>query len=298
MQSSRTNRIPFIWFWPKGYEACAVMTHDVETKTGRDFCDDLMDLNDAFGIKSSFQIVPEKRYTVTPAYIENIKNRGFEVNIHGLDHQGNLFESRERIRKDAAKINEYAELFGARGFRSPCLYRNADWFQELNFSYDLSVPNAGRFEAQSGGCCTLFPYFLPGGMLELPLTATEDYLLFHILGEYSTTLWKQQIDEILKNHGLIVFLVHPDYIIPDRARNIYKALLEELRGLRSSRNIWFPLPGEVDRWWRERNQMWLTFDGRDWRVDGPGSDRATVAYACLDGDRVVYELCPRSEVVR
>jgi peptidoglycan/xylan/chitin deacetylase (PgdA/CDA1 family) len=297
MQSSQIDRIPFIWFWPNRYEACAVMTHDVETKAGRDFCDELMNINDAFGIKASFQIVPEKRYTVSSAYLENIRKRGFEVNVHGLDHQGNLFESRDRIRRDAAKINEYAELFGARGFRSPALYRNADWFQELNFSYDLTVPNVARLEAQGGGCCTLLPYFLPGGMLELPLTITEDYTLFHILGEYSTTLWKEQVNAILRNHGLIHFLVHPDYIIPDVPRQVYKALLEELCGLRSGRHIWFALPGEIDHWWRERNQMSLTFDGRDWRVDGPGSDRATIAYACLNGDGLVYEMAPPSGVV-
>ncbi len=32
------ERIPFIWFWPAGSSSCAIMTHDVETKVGRDFC--------------------------------------------------------------------------------------------------------------------------------------------------------------------------------------------------------------------------------------------------------------------
>jgi len=45
------------------------------------------------------------------------------------------------------------------------MYQNADWFQELNFSYDMSVPNVARLEAQRGGCCTVLPYALPGGIL-------------------------------------------------------------------------------------------------------------------------------------
>jgi len=293
LQSSQTDRIPFIWFWPDGYKACAVMTHDVETTAGRDFCNDLMDVNDAFGIKSSFQIVPEKRYTVPSAYLETIRDRGFEVNVHGLDHKGNLFENRERFLECARKINKYAELFGSRGFRSPCLYRNVDWFQELNFSYDMSVPNVARLEAQRGGCCTVLPYFLPGGMLELPLTTTEDYSLFHILRDYSTTLWKQQISVILQGHGLMNFLVHPDYVIPDGARDVYKALLEEICGLQSRRDVWVALPGDVDHWWRERSQMRLVSDGHNWRVEGTGNGRASVAYACLDGDRLVYEIASR-----
>ena len=50
MQEVQTTRLPFIWFWPKGHRACAIMTHDVETTAGRDFCEPLMDMDDAFGL--------------------------------------------------------------------------------------------------------------------------------------------------------------------------------------------------------------------------------------------------------
>ena len=62
LKSRRLERIPFIWFWPDGAPGCVIMTHDVEDVVGRDFCDQLMDIDDSFGIKSSFQIVPEVRY--------------------------------------------------------------------------------------------------------------------------------------------------------------------------------------------------------------------------------------------
>ena len=78
MQAGRIKRLPFIWFWPEGHSACAVMTHDVETTAGRDFCDRTMDFDDQFGIKGSFQVVPEKRYTVPESYLESIRSRGFE----------------------------------------------------------------------------------------------------------------------------------------------------------------------------------------------------------------------------
>ena len=35
--------------------------------------------------------------------------------------------------------------------------------------------------------------------------------------------------------------------------------------------------------------MKLVPDGASWRIKGPGCERARVAYARLDGDRVVYE---------
>jgi hypothetical protein len=64
--------------------------------------------------------------------------------------------------KHAKRINGYAEAFHARGFRSPSMYRNVDWFRDLNFSYDMSIPNVSRLDPQPGGCCTVMPYFLPG----------------------------------------------------------------------------------------------------------------------------------------
>jgi hypothetical protein len=47
---------------------------------------------------------------------------------------------------------------------------------------------------------------------------------------------------------------------------------------------------EVARWWRERSEMTLIADSTGWRIEGPGSDRARLAYARLEGDQVVYEI--------
>ena len=76
MKSKGVTRVPFIWFWPEGAPSCTMMTHDVETPAGLNFCPQLMDLNDSFGIKSSFQIIPEKRYTFQ---IANCRTSKLEV---------------------------------------------------------------------------------------------------------------------------------------------------------------------------------------------------------------------------
>src|SRR5262249_38668004 len=154
--------------------------------------------------------------------------------------------------RDAEKINQYAQQFGAQGFRSPSMYRRIDWLQELSFSYDMSVPTVAHLEPQRGGRGTVMPYFLPNGRLEIPLTTTQDYSLFHILGEYSIALWQQQSRIILAGHGLMSFLIHPDYVIQQRAQEVYKALLAYVNRLRSDHGVWVALPREVDRWWRER----------------------------------------------
>jgi hypothetical protein len=71
---------------------------------------------------------------------------------------------------------------------------------------------------------------------------------------------------------------------------VYKQLLEHLRRLGEDRNLWFALPGEVERWWRQRSQMRVVPADGGWRIEGEGSHRATLAFASLDRDRVVYEM--------
>jgi hypothetical protein len=289
LKAQGVKEMPFIWFWPEGARACALMTHDVETVAGRDFCDRLMDIDDSYGIKSSFQVVPECRYPVPESYLGNIRQRGFEVNVHDLNHDGNLFKDYVEFKRRAVAIDRYRELFGARGFRSGVLYRNIDWFDLLHFEYDMSVPNVAHLDPQHGGCCTTFPYFI-GDMLEIPVTATQDYTLFHILRNYSLNLWEKQTRLILKKHGVMSFIVHPDYVIGEREQEVYKNLLRHLSELREAAGLWIALPGELNEWWRQRNQLRLVKNDGGWEMVGGGKERARIAYARLENDELVYSL--------
>src|SRR5260370_16362510 len=108
------------------------------------------------------------------------------------------------------------------------MFRNLDWYDGFEFSYDMSVPNVAHLEPQRGGCCTVMPFFV-GKILEIPLTATQDYALFHILNNYTIDLWKKQIDLIRQRNGLVSFIAHPDYLINRPFRHVYKSLLPHLR---------------------------------------------------------------------
>jgi len=212
-----------------------------------------------------------------------MRQAGAEINVHDLNHDGHLYDNRDEFLRRAEKINQYGRAFGARGFRSGAMYREQQWYDAFEFSYDMSVPNVAHLEPQRGGCCTVMPYFV-GNILELPLTTTQDYSLFHILGDYSISLWKQQIDLILSKNGLISFITHPDYLTENRAQAVYRDLLAHLSQLRAEKKLWLALPGEVDRWWRSRHQMTLVPDGESWRIEGPDSDRARVAYASFENE--------------
>jgi hypothetical protein len=287
LRSGQVESLPFIWFWPHGVLSGTIMTHDVEGAGGLGFVPQLMDLDDSFGIKSAFQLVPEVRYEAGMNFIESVRSRGFEVNVHDLNHDGSLYLDKAEFLRRAYRINQYVTEFGTTGFRAGAMYRNQDWYDAFNFSYDMSVPNVAHLEPQRGGCCTVMPYFV-GKILELPLTTIQDYSLFHILGDYSIDLWKLQIDLILKKNGMISFIVHPDYIIKNRAQRVYTELLAHLVQLREQRKIWIALPSEVNQWWRNRSKMKLVRADGGWKIEGPGSEQARVAYATLEDGRVVY----------
>ena len=151
----------------------------------------------------------------------------------------------------------------------------------------MSVPNVGHLDAQTGGCCTVLPYFV-GKILEIPVTVTQDYSLFHILGSYSTSLWEEQCRMILAGHGLISVIVHPDYIIHKKANNTYRRLLAHLAYLREKLFVWSTTPREINNWWRTRSGLKLIAGEERWRIEGEGHQRARIAYAHLVDGRLKY----------
>jgi len=291
LRSRHVDRVPFIWFWPRGANGCATMTHDVETEEGRNACGRLMDVDDSFGIKASFQLVPEGRYVVSWSFLDEIRQRRFEIGVQDLNHDGHLYDDHSRFLSRAERINRYRHEFGADGFRAGALYRRPDWYCALGFQYDMSIPNVAHLDPQRGGCCTVMPYFI-GKILELPVTTIQDYSLFHLLGDYSIHLWKVQLERIRKNNGLAMFIIHPDYVQEDRAMSVYRALLAYLVELRAREQWWVALPREVDAWWRARAEMSLVRDGSGWRIEGDRADEAVLAFACEREGQLHYELSP------
>ena len=288
LDAAGQQEIPMVWFWPEGKRACCLMTHDVESAAGRDFCDRLMDVDDAYEIKSSFQVIPERRYRVSTQFLHSFWSRGFELNVHDLNHDGKLFEDFGEFERRCRIINEYATAFGARGFRAAVLYRNTDWLEALAFQYDMSIPNVAHLDPQPGGCCTVFPFFM-GDLLEIPTTMTQDYSLFHLLRQYSIDLWKEQAAIVLEKHGVMNFITHPDYLAGKKEMRVYKELLGYLNELRDTEDLWIPLPCELNEWWRQRSRMRLVKNGRSWKIEGDPSGRARLAFATRENGKVVYK---------
>lgn len=289
MEAKGVERVPFVWFWPDGASCCLLMTHDVETKAGMDHCEELMDVDNSFGIKASFQIVPEERYAVSLSLLESMRNRGFEVGIQDLNHDGRLFDNKEEFLRRVKAINRYGREYGAKGFRAAALYRKPEWYDVFEFAFDMSVPNVAHLDPQRGGCCTVMPYFI-GNILELPVTTIQDYTLFHLLNERSIAMWITQVELILKHHGLASFIVHPDYLIERDTSSVYQSLLSYLRELQEKTPVWFALPTDINSWWRARSKMSVVRDGNSWWIKGDDARRAVLAFAKNVGGKLIYEL--------
>jgi hypothetical protein len=290
MEARGLQEIPFVWFWPDGSTGCITMTHDVETKAGLRFCEELMQMNERYRVPASFQLIPGARYCATLDDVAGIRGRGFEVNVHDWKHDGAMFSSRQAFLEASARVQGCVEEWNVKGFRSGALYRNPDWISEMKIAYDMSVPTSGRLEAQPGGCCSLFPWFFAtpsdtahdrnaGSVLEIPVTMTQDYSLFHVLQEYSLSTWEAELAEVLNGNGLASFIVHPDYIRGNREQRLYLSLLEQISRLRSDHKVWVAAPAEIHQWWSLRAGMTLVRMGDGWCVEGEGSERASIAWA-------------------
>jgi hypothetical protein len=287
LKYNNNKPIPFIWFWPEGKKGCLLMTHDIEEEAGLNFCPEMMDIDSSFDIKSSFQAVPEKRYKITAEDVKAFSVRGFEVLLHGLNHDGKLFSNKEIFLERIKKIHRYAERWKVNGFRSPIMYRNLDWYEYFNFKYDMSVPNNANIEPQKGGCCTVMPYKI-ANLLEIPLTTMQDHPLYYYLKDHTVSLWQRQVDIILKKYGLLSFSIHPDYTIPAKAKENYKRLLSYLAELRETSNLWNALPAEIYEWWTARNLMLLVNKNGKWEIEGDNTGKARIAYMKLENGNLVF----------
>jgi len=86
------------------------------------------------------------------------------------------------------------------------------------------------------------------------------------------------------------FLTHPDYLVEPRAREVYQSLLDYLRQVVVRERLWSTLPGEVDRWWRARNQMRLVPRGEEWEIRWAPKAKSALGIRCFAWRRLAYEL--------
>ena len=249
--------------WPDGKRFALVFTHDVESSEGLGRVRTLAELEMRFGLRSSFNFIPEGSYDDPSDLRKWLEDHGFEVGVHDLNHDGHLYESRESFSKKAKSINGYLGKWGAVGFRSGFMLRQLDWLHDLNVLYDTSTFDTDPFEPQPEGSHTIFPFHVrpPGnlqgpGYVELSYTLPQDSTLFLLLREKSPEIWKRKLDWIVRHGGLALVNIHPDYIDFSGSGNTshYPAsmLTEFLEYIRAeySGAYWNPLARDLATWYK------------------------------------------------
>jgi peptidoglycan/xylan/chitin deacetylase (PgdA/CDA1 family) len=283
IRESGGTDVRIVDFWPAGHEFAYIITHDVEGPEGVRNIPALLEIEQRHGVVSSWNFVAEW-YPIPDGTFAALRAAGCEIGLHGIKHDGRLFESRQRFEAELPKIHHYLEAWDAEGFRSPATGRNAAWMHELGCRYDSSFPDTDPFEPQSGGCCSIFPYFF-GDVVELPITLVQDHTLFEILREPTIDLWLRKSAWVIANHGLVNVIVHPDYVHDPQRLDRYDELLAFLT---SRPGGWHALPRDVARWWRARAELEV---GEDGRIAGPPPHgfEPTVAMAReAEGARVIF----------
>jgi len=258
-----TIRPPKNWRgWPDGKKFALVLTHDVETEKGQKRCAAVMYLEKELGFRSSFNFVPE-RYEDDPQLRNLLEKNGFEVGVHGLNHDGKLYSSKKEFLKRSKRINRYLNQWGSKGFRSPAMHHDFEWLMHLNIHYDLSSFDTDPFEPQSDGVDTIYPFFVSFnnngvGYVELPYTLPQDFTLFVLMEEKDINIWKQKLDWIVKHGGMALLNVHPDYLYfgndrPDMEEfpmTFYRDFLIYIKNNYKDQ-YWHVLPKEMSAFWKE-----------------------------------------------
>jgi hypothetical protein len=214
------SRKPQDWNgWPDGKQFALVFTHDVESEAGVGKVRDLAELEMSHGFRSSFNFIPEGSYETPLELLEWLGRNAFEVGVHDLCHDGHLYESHEIFCRKAKSINRYLREWQAVGFRSGFMLRQLDWLHELDLLYDASTFDTDPFEPQPDGARTIFPFHVkpPAGVqspgyVELPYTLPQDSTIFLLLGEKTTDIWKRKLEWIVRNGGMALVNIHPDYV--------------------------------------------------------------------------------------
>lgn len=262
---SRAAKKPDGWQgWPDGKKFALVLTHDVELARGLEKIPAVMEIEKSAGFRSSFNLVPE-RYNITQPVLDHIVSEGFEIGVHGLKHDGKLYNSRAIFTKRAKEIRKYLEQWGSVGFRSPAMHHHLEWILELDVEYDSSTFDTDPFEPQPDALCSIFPVRISnkcGGdkqdLVELPCTLPQDLTLFVLMREDSIDIWKRKLDWIAEKGGLALINSHPDYMYfqnsgrrsDEYPADYYRSFIAYVASTYKEA-YWHALPREVARFWAQ-----------------------------------------------
>lgn len=265
----REQRDPWVIHpWPDDFSHAIVLTHDIETQTGYDRIEQLAKVDEEFGFRSAWFLVPHK-YRIESSLIAELQRRGHEVGVHGYNHDGRCFESRKFFGDRLGPINAALANFRAVGFRAPMVQRNLVWMQELNVEYDASCFDHDPYQSMPGGIGSVWP-FRCGRFVELPYTLPQDHTLL-ALDRFGPEIWIEKHQLLRDLRGLALLITHPDYLDTPAKLDVYREFLSYLS---EQHDGWRALPQQVVSWWHKREASQISHElTTQASIVGPAADR-------------------------
>lgn len=236
MKSVSAGAVQSYW---NGYQGVICLTHDVDYTSGYLFVAELADLNNKYGIHSTFNFLTGWDYKPEKDLLLLLTKRGFEIGLHGYTHDIALgFRGYEKVKQDLQKALEEISCCPVSGFRAPALSISEDVLRalsDLNFLYDSSIPGVNKHTGEIMYC---FPYKYPDTFVwEIPLSIQDTYFFRDkkLSDKEAFEQTVSTINRIVAMGGIAVLNCHP-CIIKDHL-HYYRNLLEYVSSLRE---IWNP----------------------------------------------------------
>ena len=97
--------------WPDGKRFAAILTHDVEGPAGVANVREVIEIERRHGFVSCWNFVAEW-YPIADGLFDHVRAAGCEIGLHGIKHDGKLFESRARFEAELPAIHRYLDRVG------------------------------------------------------------------------------------------------------------------------------------------------------------------------------------------
>lgn len=261
------NANPGLNVWPGGKRYAFCLTHDIDSDWiyKEDNLNTFLDIENRLNIRGAWFFVANL-YRHDFSKLDLIAREGHEIGIHGDNHDHKIaFLAEEQIRKRLSACRWFIERYHVIGFRSPHYLRTPKLYDVLKdyVRYDTSMHdycdrNSGASFVRQG-CATLFPFRLSkteSGLLELPITVTEDFELWTDKKDtgYIMETQLEQINKIKKRNALAMFVAHPEPHFTAR-RPFLEVFKKIITHVSSDRECWVCRPRDIYDYWTEKRDI-------------------------------------------
>lgn len=206
---------------PCGY---VCLTHDVDWIECQAFAPFVADVEMRYGMRSSFNFLTDWTYVLDRALLGDLAYEGFEIGLHGAEHDIALGYRRETVIRERISRALAALDRPVMGFRSPALSSGENLFavlEDLRFAYDSSLATADL----GFGLC--FPFAYPGRNLwEIPLSLQDSTLFrdLNLTDDEGLEIAVEIMEAVVALGGVFVFNGHPGIL--KKHMDFYNGLIE------------------------------------------------------------------------